>query len=129
METVLDSSAVLALILNEDGRQVVAAAIAAGAGLCRVNLAEVATRCVLVGMPQSAVRNLVARLPVELVDGDADLALRAADMAPLTKPFGLSLGDRYCLALAARAGVPALTADRARQQGAAKLGVAVKLIR
>jgi len=63
-----------------------------------------------VGMPQPVVRNLVARLPVELVDGDADLALRAADMAPLTKPFGLSLGDRFCLALAARSGVPAFTA-------------------
>ena len=42
---------------------------------------------------------------------------------------GLSLGDRYCLALARREGVPALTAERRWPEIADAAGVTVRLIR
>jgi ribonuclease VapC len=44
-------------------------------------------------------------------------------------PGGLSLGDRYCLALAKREGIPALTAERRWPDIAAAAGVTVDLIR
>jgi ribonuclease VapC len=44
-------------------------------------------------------------------------------------PGGLSLGDRYCLALAKREGIPALTAERRWPDIAAAPGVTVDLIR
>ncbi|MBI3977092.1 MAG: hypothetical protein HY331_02795 [Chloroflexi bacterium] len=47
------------------------------------------------------------------VDFDADLAYQAGLLHPATRQAGLSLGDRACLALARRLGLPALTADRA----------------
>lgn len=46
-----------------------------------------------------------------------------------TKDLGLSLGDRSCLALARRLGVPALTADRVWMKLPADLGVEVEQIR
>jgi ribonuclease VapC len=46
-----------------------------------------------------------------------------------TREFGLSLGDRCCLALAAREKVPAITADAAWLQAAPLVGVSVELIR
>jgi PIN domain nuclease of toxin-antitoxin system len=48
-------------------------------------------------------------------------------MRPLTAKRGLSLGDRACLALAARTGLPVLTTDRA--WSGLELGVDVRLIR
>lgn len=68
-------------------------------------------------------------LPVVFVPVDEELALQAALMAAITKPFGLSLGDRICLALARRTGLPALTADRSWLKAASALGVTVEVIR
>ena len=47
----------------------------------------------------------------------------------MTRALGLGLGDRLCLALAARLGVPAVTADRPWAGPAARAGVALDLIR
>ena len=58
-----------------------------------------------------------------------DLAYRAGALEPVTRREGLSLGDRACLALAERHGVPALTADRSWAAAGARLGIAVELIR
>ncbi|WP_319993753.1 PIN domain-containing protein [Deinococcus aetherius] len=59
--------------------------------------------------------------------GTVQDALNAARLRPLTKSAELSLGDRYCLALAQRLGVPVLTADRAWSSLSA--GVPVTVIR
>ncbi len=64
-----------------------------------------------------------------MVPVDEDLAVQAALMAAVTKPFGLSMGDRICLALARRTGLPALTADRSWLQVQTALGVTVEAIR
>jgi PIN domain nuclease of toxin-antitoxin system len=50
-------------------------------------------------------------------------------MASVTSPLGLSLGDRICLALARRTGLPALTADQSWSSIADGLGVTVETIR
>jgi len=47
---------------------------------------------------------------VPFTEEDAD---RVAGLTPSTRPLGLSLGDRACIALALRADAPALTAERA----------------
>lgn len=129
MKAVLDASALLALLRQERGAEVVAQAIDAGAGASVANLAELVTVLVRDGFAPEAAIALASRLPIEPCDVDLDLALRAGAFIARTRPFGLSLGDRLCLALAAREGVPAVTADTARQNAAAQLGVVVTLIR
>ena len=54
-------------------------------------------------------------------------ALSVARLRPLTRSQGLSLGDRYCLALAERLGVPAATTDRA--WGTLELGIPIEVLR
>ena len=93
-----------------------------------VNFAEVVTKYVLHDAAAQGER-LRNELPVLFVPVDEDLALQAALMASVTRPLGLSLGDRICLALARRTGLPALTADRSWLDVAATLGVAVEAIR
>lgn len=58
---------------------------------------------------------------------DAD-AIRTADLWRATRACGLSLGDRACLALAAKLRAPAYTADRAWKD-LQEVAVDVRLIR
>lgn len=55
----------------------------------------------------------MALMNMEIIPFDEEQAHDAADLRDATRRRGLSLGDRACLQLAARRGLPALTADRA----------------
>ena len=57
------------------------------------------------------------------------LAWEAGALRALTAEAGLSLGDRFCLALAKREGVPAYTADQAWKKVADAAKVKVTVIR
>ena len=50
-------------------------------------------------------------------------------MIAVTRPAGLSLGDRACLVLAKRLGAKAMTTDRAWTRIAEAVGVEVEVIR
>ncbi len=128
IETVLDASALLALLLGESGASRVQDALAKSA-MTTVNLAEAIGHFTRKGSSEADIREMLAPLPMSLVPFDQELAYQAGILLPLTRPAGLSLGDRACLALACRLDVPALTADRAWPAVAAQVGVRVELIR
>ena len=111
MTVAIDASALLALLFAEPGAELVADAIAGGAVTSAVNLSEVATVLVRHEQDPATILGPVReQLAVEPFT-DAD-AMVAAALYPKTTNKGLSLGDRSCLALARRLGVPALTAER-----------------
>ena len=128
----LDASALLAYLADEPGAGRVQGAIAAGAAVSAVNLAEVLSKLADRGAdPEAAVAALTARgllgAAVAVEPFSAADAVAAARLRPLTRAEGLSLGDRACLATAQRLGLAALTADRRWAQ--LHLPVAVELIR
>lgn len=129
MGIILDSSAVLAVLMQEPGQDAVKAALASGAGISAVNLAEMTTRLVQDGMPTDRAERVLAALPIALHVLDYDLATQAGALFAQTRPFSLSLGDRACLALAMRERLPVLTADRTWAQAGPLVGVEVRLIR
>jgi PIN domain nuclease of toxin-antitoxin system len=108
---VLDASAVLAHLNGEPGAERVAAYLG-DALICAVNFAEVVTKLVERGAALSLIRPALSRYGFEIAVFDEDLAVRTGALRTKTKAFGLSLGDRACLALAERSGLPVLTADR-----------------
>ncbi len=124
---VLDASALLALLNQEEGSEQVGELVATGAIISAVNLSEVAAKLSLVGMPEPLVQEAMDPLGLEIVPFDAEQAYRAALLAGPTRAVGLSLGDRACLALAAQVGLPAVTADRAWRR--LELDVHVRVIR
>src|SRR4051794_22376327 len=100
MRSVLDASAIMALLLGEPGQAQVRQAIYEGSAACTVNLAEVAGRCARANLNREQVDELLSYLDaVTWIAADYDLARRAGELLPITRPFGLSLGDRFCLAL------------------------------
>jgi len=125
--TVLDASALLALLNQEEGSDLVAELVADGAAIGAVNLAEVATKLSQVGIPEEQIREIIDTLGLEIIPFDAEQVYRAALLVGPTRSVGLSLGDRACLALAAQVGVPAVTADRVWRQ--LELGVKVRVVR
>ena len=125
-ETVLDATALLALLQEEPGAETVAEAIPQSS-ISAINLAEVVGKLVDAGMPEEAVRTALAGLGIEVIPFDEDLAYRTGLLRPLTSPYGLSLGDRACLALGQRLGRPVLTADRV--WASLKVGVKARVIR
>jgi len=100
-----------------------------GSHMCVVNLAEVISHFVHNGMPPEEVDAMLHPLPITLVDADAELARVAGHLRALTSKAGLSLGDRFCLALAMREGLPAWTADKQWASVAKGIGINVVVIR
>ena len=116
MAPVLDASALLAHLRDEPGADVVAEAIASGAVISTVNLAEVFSRVADRG--DDPVKLAAELTQSGLLDGaitgepfTAADAIDAGRLRSLPRDAGLSLGDRACLALARRLDAPALTAD------------------
>ncbi len=125
-ETVLDATAVLALLNDEPGADLVASLLQT-AVISTVNLAEVVSKLEEAGMPGPTIRTVISELGIKTVPFDETLAFRAGLLRPSTSKYGLSLGDRACLALGQRLRKPVLTADRMWRS--LKLNVVVRLIR
>jgi PIN domain nuclease of toxin-antitoxin system len=119
----LDASALLAFLFRERGSRHVAEVIDE-ACLSTVNLSEVLVRFARDGMNVHEATRQIAATTIEIVSFSAHHAQLAAELLPVARPLGLSLGDRACLALAQARDVPAVTADRAWR----KLDVGIELI-
>ena len=127
-EVVLDASALLAMLKGEKGAAKIAGAIA-GARISAVNYAEVVSHFVHAGMPEREVDAMLDPLPMTVVPVDKALAQLAGRLRAVTAGAGLSLGDRCCLALARRDGLPAWTSDLAWKTIADAVAVKVVAIR
>lgn len=109
-QVVLDASAMIALVEGERGADQVEKVIGV-ATVSAVNWAEVLQRADRVGADAALAADTLKGLGVRIEptgENDAVLAARLRRDNP-----ALSLGDRFCLALAQRLAQPAYTADRA----------------
>ncbi len=125
---VLDSSALLATLLDEPGKEPVDAVIGDGV-MSTVNLAEVVGYFSKQGLSPADIATILASIPLTYVEPDAALAIATGNLRGQTIKSTLSLGDRFCLALAAQKGVAAMTSDRKWGEVGAEIGVIVELIR
>ena len=108
---VLDTSAVVALMLKERGAEAIEPYLE-GALVSAVNFAEIGAKMLERGATLNLVETELRAAGIAVIPFDEEQALETARLRPLTKERGLSLGDRACLALAARTGRIAVTSDR-----------------
>ncbi len=125
-EIVLDASALLALLNNEKGADLVQEALPE-AVISTVNLAEVVTRLSIAGMPEKEIQETLALLALEMIPFNSEHAFRAGLINPQKRPRSLSLGDRACLALAMERNAVAMTSDRTWKD--AGVNIPIKFIR
>ena len=109
MSAVLDASALLAFLQDEDGSDTVELALEDDSFCGAANWSEVAQKVLAAGRDWDLVKALLLSygLRIEPVSAaDAEWAARRWNRGD-----GMSLADRLCLALAERADVDVLTAD------------------
>ena len=111
-QSVLDASAMLAVILEEPGADVVADALRSGAAMSAVNVGEVAARLQQDEWSEPEVALIFETLGIEVLPFDREAALLSGRLRTSTRRFGLGLGDRACLATGRITSCPVLTSDR-----------------
>ena len=127
-KVVLDASALLAMIYEEPGQEKVKEMLSHSL-ISTVNFSEVIAK-VLDRQPELSkimVLTLLDSFRLNCIDFGEEQAEIAGELRRLTKEYGLSLGDRCCLALAKQKKLKVLTADR--QWAQIDLGVEIELIR
>lgn len=124
----LDASALLALLQEEQGSQTVAQKIPFSA-ISTVNIAEVASVLNKAGMPESEIHTLFSEIDIDILSYEKKSAIATGGIRKLTEKKGLSLGDRACLATAKTHKRIALTADKAWLDFQREIGVDIELIR
>lgn len=123
---VLDASALLAVLGREPGTEVGADRLK-NSLISTVNLAEVFSKTQEKGIENQMIEWAVSGLQIETVPFDEELARITGGLREATRDQGLSLGDRACLALGKREGLPVLTKDRVWAD--VDVGVQVELLR
>ena len=112
---VLDSSAILAVIFQEKGAEIVETLLDKSL-VSSINVAEVFTKFAEKGILNQQMIDDFQQLGIEIIDFDFEQSVKVAELRPLTKHLGLSLGDRSCLALAMLHNTTAVTADKEWQK-------------
>ena len=119
---ILDSSAILAVINGERGADAVEKVLDRSV-VSAVNLSETISRMVLEGVPADEALEAITDMIEDVIPFDQKIALLSARLMPLTRPHGLSLGDRACLGTAEYMEMEVITADKVW----AKLDLPIKI--
>ena len=122
----LDSSAILALLNEEPGKDRVKAALKDSI-ISSVNYCEVLTKLSDSGFTEAESIEIFRLLNLPVINFDRETARIAARLRSKTKRYGLSLGDRSCLALALVRNLKAVTAERIWSK--LKIGVRIEIVR
>ena len=109
---IIDASALLALLQDEPRSEVTEKALEEGS-ISAANLSEVAGKLIQAEVPEKEVLAVLRSFDLDIVPVDEDTAFLAGALINKTKDYGLSLGDRICLATAILRDQPAVTADKA----------------
>jgi PIN domain nuclease of toxin-antitoxin system len=126
--TVFDSSALLALARQEPGAAVVGQRLGSG-HVSAANASEFIQKLNQYGDDGEKAFEKLEQLGLTLHAVERDDAYTAAAIYSITKPFGLSLGDRLCLALGKRFGAAVYTADSAWLDASEQLQLEIYSIR
>jgi ribonuclease VapC len=107
---IADTSAVIAYLNFEPGADEVRENLAR-IRLAMVNLAEIVAVVSRHGVSRSWVEERIIRVFPEILPFDREQAYLCGALEAVTRPKGLSLGDRACLAAGILHGWPVLTAE------------------
>ena len=108
---ILDSSALLALIQHEKGWEKVLN-ILDDSLINTVNYAEVVTKLFHYSVSEPEIEDILKNLKLNLVNFDEIIAYESGKLIKATQKYGLSLGDRACIASGLIKKMEIITADK-----------------
>lgn len=111
-KAVIDASALLAFLKDESIPLHDLESLLPKSLISSVNACEVATVMLRLGIPCETVEGLIDETVGSIIPFHKEHYILAANLSKITKPYGLSLGDRACLALAQHMNLPVYTADK-----------------
>jgi PIN domain nuclease of toxin-antitoxin system len=126
---VIDASAVMAYLNDEEGTTVTEDWLDRGATISTLNVQEVVANFVRRRVDPASAAEMIEALGLDAHPLDLELAIDGGALIAQTRSKGLSHDDRACLSLARKPGLPALTADRVWAEVADAIGVEVIVIR
>ena len=126
---ILDATALLAFLADEPGAERVDRALAAGASITAVDLADVVAHLAHRGLPIAQIRRALDGLDLDVVAVDEELAYAAGRLRADMRARGIDGGGATALALGVASGRVVLTADPAWAELTGKDGPAVEPIR
>jgi len=108
----LDTSALITLLKKEPGHEIVSNIIASSA-ISSVNLSELIAVLSRFQVSENDIDEIIKDLVPEIIPFCNNIGIKAGKLYKLTKSYGLSFGDRACLATALELGLQVYTADKA----------------
>lgn len=110
-KVLLDTSALLALLKKEPGHEIVSNIIAISA-ISSVNLSELIAVLSRAGVSENDIDEIITDLVPEIVPFCENISIKTGKLSKLTQGYGLSLGDRACLATGNYYQMDIYTADK-----------------
>lgn len=110
-KNILDTSALIALLKKEPGHETIASVIANSA-VSSVNLSELIAALTRTGVSEEDVDEIITDLVPEIVPFCENISIKTGKLAKLTQSYGLSLGDRACIATGDHYQMEIYTADK-----------------
>lgn len=108
---ILDASALLALIQEETGAEIIKPLLKFSV-ISVVNVTETLSVLQRTNISPEEGLTLITDIITTIVPFDLEQAEQVAKLHPLVQPQGLSLADRACIALGIKLQIPIYTADR-----------------
>ncbi|MDG1437117.1 MAG: type II toxin-antitoxin system VapC family toxin [Rickettsiaceae bacterium] len=107
----LDTSALIALLKKEPGYKKVDEVVAHSA-ISSVNLCELVSILAKNSIPENAIDDIINDIVPEIIPFCENLGVKAGKLSSFTKEYGLSLGDKACIATAEYYSMEVYTADK-----------------
>jgi ribonuclease VapC len=126
---VIDTSAIMAYLNAEKGADTSEGWLDQGAAISALCIQETMANLVRKDVDRESALEMIEALGLATHPLDFALAVEGGVLIAVTQSKGLSDGDRACLSLARKLGLPAVTADRVWAEIADEVGVEVVLVR
>lgn len=110
-KVLLDTSALIALLKKEPGHEMVSDIIANSA-ISAVNFGELIAVLTRANVSESDIDEITSDLIPEIIPFCENISKKAGKLSKLTQSYGLSFGDRACLATGEYYNMEIYTADK-----------------
>ncbi|WP_375319182.1 type II toxin-antitoxin system VapC family toxin [Candidatus Tisiphia endosymbiont of Oplodontha viridula] len=107
----LDTSAIIALLKKESGYKILEDVIAASS-ISSVNLSELVSVLIRSNIAENEIDVIITDIVPEIIPFCENICIKTGKLSRLTKDYGLSLGDRACIATGCYYNMEIYTADK-----------------